>query len=69
MTLLMHGLTFLLRGGPVMWPLFVCALASVTVMVERFFALRAVFRGGRGLRRQVRASLAEGRGQAALHLV
>jgi len=67
--LLMHGFTFLLKGGPVMWPLFVCALASVTVMAERFFALRAVSRGGRGLRRQVRASLAEGRGQAALQLV
>ena len=67
--MLMNGLTFLLKGGPVMWPLFACALASVTVMVERFFALRAVHRGNRGLRRQVRASLAEGRPQNALRLV
>ena len=38
-------------------------------MIERYFTLRAVLRGGRGLRRQVRASLAEGRGRAALSLV
>ena len=67
--MLTNGFAFLLKGGPVMWPLFLCAIASVTIMVERYFALRAALRGGRGLRRQVRASLAEGRGRAALSLV
>jgi biopolymer transport protein ExbB len=67
--LLTNGFHFLLKGGPVMWPLFLCAIISVTLMVERYFALRAVVRGSRGLRQQVRASLAEGRGRAALSLI
>ena len=67
--MLTNGFHFLLKGGPVMWPLFLCAIISVTLMVERYFALRAVVRGSRGLRQQVRASLAEGRGRAALSLV
>ena len=67
--MLTNGFAFLLKGGPVMWPLFLCAIASVTIMVERYFALRVVSRGSRGLRRQVRASLTEGRGRAALSLV
>ncbi len=64
-----HGFQFLLRGGPVMWPLFLCAIVSVTLMIERYFALRTVARGSRWLRQQVRVSLSEGRGQAALSLV
>lgn len=38
----LHGLQFLLKGGWVMWPLFLCALTSVTVMIERGYVyLRA----------------------------
>ncbi|BDI30117.1 hypothetical protein CCAX7_21680 [Capsulimonas corticalis] len=40
-----HGLQFLLRGGPVMWPLFVCAILSTTVMIERAGALRRALGG------------------------
>ncbi|MCW3058690.1 MAG: flagellar motor protein MotA [Capsulimonas sp.] len=67
--MLNNGLAFLLKGGPVMWPLFLCAIASVTVMIERYFALRSVLRGSRGLRLQVRSSLAQGRERAALDLL
>ena len=31
----LQGLQFLLKGGWVMWPLFLCAITSVTVMIER----------------------------------
>ena len=67
--MLMNGFAFLLKGGPVMWPLFLCAVVSVTLMVERWFALRSVLRESRGLRRQVHLSLTEGRVHAALSLV
>jgi len=66
---LINGFSFLLKGGLVMWPLFACALISVTLMVERSIALRSVLRESRGLRRQVHVSLAEGRARAALNLV
>ncbi|BDI30247.1 hypothetical protein CCAX7_22980 [Capsulimonas corticalis] len=65
----MNGVAFLLKGGPVMWPLFLCAIISVTVMIERYFALRSILRGGRGLRLQVRSSLSKGRMRAALDLL
>ncbi len=67
--MLFNGFAFLLKGGPVMWPLFLCALTSAALMVERSLVLRSVLQNGRGLRRQVRASLAEGRARAALSLV
>lgn len=65
----MNGFGFLLKGGPVMWPLFLCAILSVTLMVERWFALRSALRESRGLRRQVHLSLTEGRVHSALSLV
>jgi biopolymer transport protein ExbB len=36
------GLKFLLHGGPMMWPLFLCAIVSVAVMIERAVMLRQV---------------------------
>ena len=32
---LQHGWTFFLRGGVVMWPLLLCSLASLTIILER----------------------------------
>jgi len=66
---LTDGITFLLKGGPVMWPLFLCAVASVAVMIERFIALRSALRGSAGLTHQVRGALMEGRERAALSLL
>ena len=37
-------INFLLRGGPVMWPLFLCGVVSVAVMIERFLAIGAAVR-------------------------
>ena len=37
-----HGLHFLLRGGPMMGPLFVCAIVSLAVIIERVLYLRSV---------------------------
>jgi biopolymer transport protein ExbB len=33
------GLGFLIKGGPVMWPLFVCAILSIAVIIERFIVV------------------------------
>lgn len=67
--MLIEGMAFLLKGGLVMWPLFACAIASVAVMIERYFALRGLLRGSRGLADQVRSSLAAGRVRPAIAIV
>lgn len=36
----LDGLEFLIKGGWVMWPLMLCAVVSVAVMIERFIMLR-----------------------------
>ncbi len=59
------GFTFLLKGGPVMWPLFACALISLTIIIERYFALRKVLRGSREMTREVQAALRGGRARPA----
>ena len=61
-----HGFQFLLRGGPMMWPLLVCAIISVTVIVERAWALRRASVGGEELTARVRRLLREGRDDEAL---
>lgn len=66
---MINGFVFLLKGGPVMGPLFLCAVVAVTVMIERHFALRGALRAARGLRTQVRASLLDGRTRAAQDLL
>ena len=63
--MLTDGISFLLRGGPVMWPLFICAIWSVTVMIERYFALRGVASGSRSLAVDVRDALQRGRRASA----
>ena len=40
--MLINGFEFLLRGGWIMYPLFVLAVVSVTVMLERSFFLKSV---------------------------
>lgn len=60
------GFEFLLRGGWIMWPLFACALVSVTVMVERAWVLRRAGQGGEALTEEICRHLAAGRPDAAL---
>jgi len=49
-----------------MWPLFLCAIVSVTIMIERYMALRGIRRSNRGLVREMRTALMEGRERQAL---
>lgn len=65
----MNGFQLLLKGGPVMWPLFVCAICSVAIIIERNIVLRAVRRRCSGLRKQVHMSLLNSRHRAAQVLV
>jgi biopolymer transport protein ExbB len=57
---------FLLRGGPVMWPLFLCGLVSVAVMIERFLAIGAAVRDNETLMLRIAELLKAGEASAAL---
>lgn len=59
---------FLLHGGPIMWPLFVCALVSLGVMLERWIAISRAGTDNEALLEQVRRLLTEGRTPEALAL-
>lgn len=64
--MLLDGFQFLLKGGPMMWPLFACAVVSLAVLIERFVFLRGVVRGSRGLAQDVRIAIRQDRATAAL---
>lgn len=57
---------FLLRGGPVMWPLFLCGVVSVAVMIERFLAIGAAVKDNEALMGRISALLKAGQGADAL---
>ena len=57
---------FLLRGGPVMWPLFLCGVVSVAVMIERFLAIGAAVRDNETLMGRISALLKAGQATDAL---
>jgi len=59
-------LGFLLRGGPVMWPLFVCGVVSVAIMIERFLAIGAAVRDNEILMARIGELLKAGRAAEAL---
>ena len=67
--MLNQGLSFLLKGGPVMWPLFLCAIISVAVMIERFLAQRATVQASAGLVKDVRKALENGDINETRHLL
>jgi len=52
-----------------MWPLLICAIVSITVMIERFFALRSVLAGSQSLVREVRQALARGHERGARQML
>lgn len=62
------GISLLLKGGPVMWPLFVCAIVSVAVMIERFITIRQASADNESLSEQVREHLSAGRVNDALQV-
>ena len=59
---------FLLHGGPIMWPLFACALASIVVMAERWAAISRAGTDNEALLEGVRKFLSAGRTADALAL-
>ena len=65
---MIQGIQFLLKGGPVMWPLFLCAILAVAVMIERFIALARAAADNEGLSEQVRDLLNKGQVKEALQL-
>ena len=62
------GIGFLLKGGPVMYPLFLCAILSVAVMIERFISITRASADNEALSEQVREHLNAGRVNDALQV-
>jgi biopolymer transport protein ExbB len=58
---IMKGIEFLIKGGPVMWPLFVCAILAVAVMIERFIAITKASADNEELLDQVKLLLSQGK--------
>jgi len=56
----------LAKGGPVMVPLALCSLLGVTVIIERYLALRKADRGGAELLAAIRRAYRAGDGAEAL---
>lgn len=59
-------LNTLAKGGPVMVPLAVCSMLALTVLVERYLALRHADRGGDELIAKIRKAYRAGDGAEAL---
>ena len=58
----------LLRGGPVMYPLFLCAILAVAVMIERFIRINRAAHDNEELMERVRTALNAGKIDEALAL-
>jgi biopolymer transport protein ExbB len=56
------------QGGPIMWPLLLCAILSVTVMLERFIAINRATANTEGLTERIRELLTNGQVDSALEL-
>lgn len=63
---MLRDLDFLLSGGLVMWPLFLCGIVSVAVMIDRFLAIGATVGDNRRLVAEVEKSVESGDYPAAL---
>lgn len=64
----MAAIEFLLRGGWIMYPLFVLAGTAIVVMIERFFAIRRADTDNEEFVARVRQHLEAGRATEALAL-
>jgi biopolymer transport protein ExbB len=65
---IVNGFNYLVLGGPVMWPLFLCAIISVAVMVERFISITRAAKDNEGLLDTIREQLQQGRVKEAQSL-
>ncbi len=54
------------QGGPIMAPLAVCSVVAVTVIIDRYVALRHAARGGAEMIARVREALRTGQGVALM---
>ena len=63
---MLEVLRTLAKGGPVMVPLAVCSVLAVTVIIERYFALRHADRGGAELMLSIRRAYRRGDGAESL---
>ena len=62
------ALDLFVHGGPIMWPLLLCALASVSVMLERFVSIRRAASDSESLIERVRQLLTAGQVEEAVQV-
>lgn len=65
---MVQDLHYLMRGGLVMWPLFLCGFVSVAVMIDRFLAIGVAVRSNKLFMANVAALLKAGKHDDALAL-
>jgi biopolymer transport protein ExbB len=65
---MLEGFKYLLNGGPIMYPLFACAILAVAVMIERFIVITRAARDNEGLSVQVLEFVQKGQVSEALQL-
>ncbi len=65
---MLNGFKFLLNGGPIMWPLFACAILSIAFIIERFVVINRAGHDNEALVEQVRGHLKQGQVNEALAL-
>ena len=63
-----YDLQFLLQGGPIMWPLFLCGVISIAVIIDRFLAIGTAVRSNEQFLARVGEMVKAGRLAAALAL-
>jgi len=66
MTWFVNAFDFLCKGGPVMVPLVVCSVMSITVMIERYMRLKNAAGDSAGLMARVENYLALGKSREAV---
>ena len=60
--------TFFLKGGPLMWPILLCSIISITIILERLYHFHRIKPKVSNIFSRVKNLLKDGKTEEALHL-